>query len=74
MFYEPSKNKFPTDIYMQVEELWDSMCSTAISLTSRALAHVDNAEVLVQIKGAVALFIQTMEVNITYLHNCDVLT
>jgi hypothetical protein len=40
------------------------MCSTAISLTSRALGDIHNAEVLVQIKGAFALFIQTMEVRI----------
>ncbi|KAI1331318.1 exocyst complex subunit Sec15-like-domain-containing protein [Xylariaceae sp. FL0255] len=46
---------------IDVEELWDSMCSTAISLTSKALVDIDNAEVLVQIKGAVALFIQTMK-------------
>ncbi|KAJ2986433.1 hypothetical protein NUW58_g5031 [Xylaria curta] len=46
---------------IEVEELWDSMCSTAISLTSKALVDIHNAEVLVQIKGAFALFIQTME-------------
>ncbi|KAK9772464.1 putative Exocyst complex subunit Sec15-like-domain-containing protein [Seiridium cardinale] len=46
---------------IDVEELWDSMCSSAISLTSRALGEVSNAEVLLKIKGVVALFIQTME-------------
>ncbi|KAI8634923.1 exocyst complex subunit Sec15-like-domain-containing protein [Xylariaceae sp. FL1651] len=46
---------------IDVEELWDSMCATAISLTSKALGDIQNAEILVQIKGAVALFIQTME-------------
>lgn len=46
---------------IDVEELWDSMCATAISLTSKALVDIQNAEVLVQIKGAFALFIQTME-------------
>ncbi|KAI1340449.1 exocyst complex subunit Sec15-like-domain-containing protein [Xylariaceae sp. FL0016] len=46
---------------IDVEELWDSMCSTAISLTSRALGDVANAEVLLKIKGVIALFIQTME-------------
>ncbi|TGJ82014.1 hypothetical protein E0Z10_g6736 [Xylaria hypoxylon] len=46
---------------IDVEELWDSMCSTAISLTSKALGDIQNAETLVQIKGAFALFIQTME-------------
>ncbi|KAI2637513.1 exocyst complex subunit Sec15-like-domain-containing protein [Xylaria nigripes] len=46
---------------VDVEELWDSMCSTAISLTLKALSDVNNAEVLLQIKGSFALFIQTME-------------
>ncbi|KAI1153029.1 exocyst complex subunit Sec15-like-domain-containing protein [Nemania diffusa] len=46
---------------IDVEELWDSMCSTAISLTSKALGDIHNAEALVQIKGVFALFIQTME-------------
>ncbi|KAI0527858.1 exocyst complex subunit Sec15-like-domain-containing protein [Xylaria bambusicola] len=46
---------------IDVEELWDSMCSTAISLTSKALGDISNAEDLVKIKGAFALFIQTME-------------
>ncbi|KAI1168566.1 exocyst complex subunit Sec15-like-domain-containing protein [Nemania serpens] len=46
---------------IDVEELWDSMCSTVISLTSKALGDIHNAEVLVQVKGVFALFIQTME-------------
>ncbi|KAH8199432.1 hypothetical protein TruAng_006427 [Truncatella angustata] len=46
---------------IDVEELWDSMCSSAISLTSKALGEVNNAEVLLKIKGMIALFIQTME-------------
>ncbi|KHO00886.1 Exocyst complex component Sec15 [Metarhizium album ARSEF 1941] len=44
-----------------IEELWESMCSAAISLTSRALNDVNNAEVLLKIKGFIALFVQTME-------------
>jgi hypothetical protein len=48
---------------MQVDELWDSMCHAAISLISKALNTVDNAEVLLKIKGVVALFIQTMGVS-----------
>ncbi|TAQ90392.1 hypothetical protein B7494_g1291 [Chlorociboria aeruginascens] len=44
-----------------VDELWDSMCHSAISLISKALDQVDNAEVLLKIKGVVALFIQTMD-------------
>jgi hypothetical protein len=38
------------------------MCQTAITLISRALDDVDNAEVLLKIKGVIALFIQTMNV------------
>lgn len=46
---------------VDVEELWESMCSTAINLTSKALSVISNAEVLLKIKGFIALFIQTME-------------
>ncbi|KAG0648560.1 Exocyst complex component sec15 [Hyphodiscus hymeniophilus] len=46
---------------VDVDELWDSMCHTAISLISKALDTVDNAEVLLKIKGVIALFIQTMD-------------
>lgn len=45
----------------QVDELWDSMCHAAINLISKALNDVDNAEMLLKIKGVVALFIQTMD-------------
>lgn len=45
----------------KVEELWDSMCTAAISVTSKALGEVTNAEVLLKIKLVIALFIQTME-------------
>jgi endonuclease III-like uncharacterized protein len=55
IFY-PTKNK-------QVDELWDSMCNTAINLISKALNYVDNAEILLKIKGVIALFIQTMDVS-----------
>ncbi|KAH8895180.1 exocyst complex subunit Sec15-like protein [Thozetella sp. PMI_491] len=44
-----------------VDELWDSMCDSAISIISKALNDVSNAEILLKIKGVVALFIQTME-------------
>ena len=47
---------------VDVDELWDSMCQTAITLISKALHEVINAEVLLKIKGVIALFIQTMEV------------
>jgi exocyst complex component 6 len=45
-----------------VDELWDSMCHASINLISKALNDVDNAEVLLKVKGVIALFIQTMDV------------
>lgn len=47
---------------VDVDELWDSMCQTAINLISKALREVTNAEELLRRKGIAALFIQTMEV------------
>ncbi|KAK4060228.1 uncharacterized protein Triagg1_10853 [Trichoderma aggressivum f. europaeum] len=46
---------------VDVEELWDSMCTAAITLTTKSLTNIDNAEVLLKIKSVIALFIQTME-------------
>ena len=46
---------------LDVDELWDSMCQQAIKLISHALQEVTNAELLLKIKGVIALFIQTME-------------
>ncbi|KAI1406618.1 exocyst complex subunit Sec15-like protein [Hypoxylon fuscum] len=46
---------------IEVEELWDSMCSAVISLTSKALSEVNDAQVLLNIKGRIDLFILTME-------------
>ncbi|PTB66618.1 exocyst complex, sec15 subunit [Trichoderma citrinoviride] len=46
---------------VDVEELWDSMCTAAITLTTKGLANIDNAEILLKIKSVFALFIQTME-------------
>ncbi|KAL8944396.1 MAG: hypothetical protein Q9216_000447 [Gyalolechia sp. 2 TL-2023] len=43
-----------------LDELWDSMCQTAITLISNALYEVTNAELMLKIKGVIALFIQTM--------------
>lgn len=48
---------------VDVDELWDSMCQSAITLISKALHEVSNAEVLLKIKGVIALFIQTMGVS-----------
>ena len=44
-----------------VDELWDSMCQSAISLISSSLHKVENDEKLLKIKGVLALFIQTMD-------------
>ncbi|PHH67884.1 hypothetical protein CDD82_1033 [Ophiocordyceps australis] len=46
---------------IDVEELWESMCSAAINLTVRAVDDVNNAEELLKTKGFIALLIQTME-------------
>ncbi|KEY82701.1 exocyst complex component Sec15 [Aspergillus fumigatus] len=45
---------------VDVDELWDSMCQTAVGLISKALPEVDNAESLLKIKNLIALFMQTM--------------
>ena len=44
-----------------IDELWDSMCQSAISLISSSLHKVENDEKLLKIKGVIALFIQTMD-------------
>ncbi|KAK4622129.1 Exocyst complex component sec15 [Fulvia fulva] len=44
-----------------VDELWDSMSQSVVSLISSALHNVDNDENLLRIKGIIALFIQTMD-------------
>ncbi|KAG9231639.1 exocyst complex subunit Sec15-like-domain-containing protein [Amylocarpus encephaloides] len=46
---------------VDVDELWDSMCSASIKLITKALDKVDNAEQLLKTKGVIALFIQTMD-------------
>ncbi|KAH0538722.1 hypothetical protein FGG08_004674 [Glutinoglossum americanum] len=45
---------------VDVDELWDSMCQSAITLISKALNDVDNVDVLLKIKRIIALFIHTM--------------
>jgi hypothetical protein len=42
------------------------MCQATIRITSRSLDRVTNAELLLQIKDAIALFIQTMEVSFPF--------
>jgi hypothetical protein len=49
----------------QVDELWDSMCQSAINLITKNLHMVENDELLLKIKGRVALFMLTMEVCIS---------
>lgn len=44
-----------------VDELWEGMCQSAISLISSALHTIDNDEKLLKIKGVIALFVQTMD-------------
>ncbi|KAI7472072.1 exocyst complex subunit Sec15-like protein [Hortaea werneckii] len=44
-----------------VDELWDSMCQSAISLLTASLPTITNDEKLLKIKGVIALFIQTMD-------------
>ncbi|KAE8145547.1 exocyst complex subunit Sec15-like-domain-containing protein [Aspergillus avenaceus] len=46
---------------VDVDELWDSMCQIAVTLISKALPEVDNAESLLKIKNLIALFMQTMD-------------
>ncbi|QDS70544.1 hypothetical protein FKW77_010392 [Venturia effusa] len=46
---------------VDVDELWDAMCQSAIALITKALPKVDNDEKLLKIKGRIALFIQTMD-------------
>jgi len=43
-----------------VDELWDSMCQSAISLIGSALHNVESDDKLLKIKGVIALFVQTM--------------
>ena len=53
---------------VDVDELWDSMCQTVITLISKALHEVTNAEELLKRKGVIVLFIQTMEVREIWGH------
>ncbi|KAJ5545353.1 hypothetical protein N7535_006258 [Penicillium sp. DV-2018c] len=45
---------------VDIDELWDSMCQSAVVLISKALHEVDNAESILNIKNLIALFMQTM--------------
>lgn len=52
---------------IQVEELWDSMCQSTITLVNKSLPTIDNDERLLRIKGVIALFVQTMGVSLVQL-------
>ncbi|KAF2868299.1 exocyst complex subunit Sec15-like-domain-containing protein [Massariosphaeria phaeospora] len=44
-----------------VDELWDSMCQSAITLITNSLPAVESDELLLRVKGRIALFMLTME-------------
>ncbi|KAF2747738.1 exocyst complex subunit Sec15-like protein [Sporormia fimetaria CBS 119925] len=44
-----------------VDELWDSLCQSAITLISSNLSSVKNDDLLLKIKGRIVLFMLTME-------------
>lgn len=50
---------------LQLDELWDSMCQNAITLITNALHTVASDDLLLKIKGRIALFMFTMEVNMS---------
>lgn len=47
---------------VDIDELWDAMCGRAIELITKALPEVNDDELLLKVKGKVALFMLTMEV------------
>ncbi|KAF2490370.1 putative exocyst complex component Sec15 [Lophium mytilinum] len=52
-------NNFRANV--DVDELWDSMCQSMATLITNGLPLVDNDNLLLKIKGRVALFMLTME-------------
>ena len=46
---------------VDVDELWDSMSQSAISLMSGAMAAIEDADTLLRVTGVISLFVQTME-------------
>lgn len=48
--------------YHKVDELWDSMCQSAVSLISKSLVTVDHAESILEAQSRIVLFIQAMNV------------
>lgn len=62
MYVKPAHRSEALLIMAQVDELWDSMCQSAINLITSQLHTVENDELLLKIKGRIALFMLTMEV------------
>ena len=54
-----------------IDELWDSMCQSSVTLITKALPTVDDDEKLLKIKSVVALFVQTMDVSVPA--RCDLI-
>ena len=46
---------------VDVDELWDSMSQSAISLMSGAVLSIEDPEMLLRLTGVISLFVQTME-------------
>lgn len=46
---------------VDVDELWDSMSQSAISLMSGAVNAVEDADMLLKVTGVISLFVQTMD-------------
>ncbi|KAL1960012.1 hypothetical protein VTO42DRAFT_680 [Malbranchea cinnamomea] len=46
---------------VDVDELWDSMCQTAVGLIEKGLAAVNSAESILRTKGLISLFMQAMD-------------
>lgn len=57
-----------TDSFRQqvdIDELWDSMCQSTITLITNSLPTVTSDDLLLKIKGRIALFMLTMEVSMS---------
>lgn len=46
---------------VDVDELWDSMSQSAVSLMSGAMMTIEDPDVLLRVTGVTSLFVQTME-------------
>lgn len=50
---------------MQIDELWESLSQSAITVLANASTSVHDADTLLTITNAISVFIQTMEVSLT---------